>query len=270
MSRKAILNVSSTKKRNGMLTWSNTASNGDNVPVAQQAAYVRASSPNKGFFFWNATAMDLITDAEPNNSINTSQRTATTCYMRGLSEHIQISTSSGLPWFWRRICFTLKEDLDYADEDGTPPIPPANYVDTSNGMQRLLFNDSVNSTPLYQQRIAALIFKGVAGKDWNNITLAPLDTSRITVKYDKTKTIKSGNQVGTHREFKVWHPMNHNLVYGDDEDGATMDTAYTSVTSKAGMGNYFILDIVNPLQDQGADTDTIRIDINSTLYWHEK
>jgi len=111
--------------------------------------------------------------------------------------------------------------------------------------------------------------KGRKSIDWSDPIIAPLDTSRITVKYDKTITSKSGNDRGTVREFKLWHPMNKNLVYGDDEAGDNMTTVFRSVTSKAGMGDYYVMDVITP--GSGAVTsDQLLLQSNSTLYWHEK
>lgn len=261
-----------------MLTYSNTATNGSGVNATSiSAAFVAATAGTAaalvpGFFLWNATAQSIFANGNGGNVIiNAAERTSTTCYMKGLSEHLQISTSSGLPWFWRRICFTHKFPLEYPTGTDTAPVTtPATYVDTSNGIERLFFNSSINATPLYQAGLYELIFKGKQAVDWTDPILAPTDPTRITVKYDKTTTIKSGNQVGTHREVKMFHPMNHNLVYSDDEVGAGENGSYVSVSSKSGMGNFFVLDLFSPLPNQGSATDILRINANSTLYWHEK
>lgn len=267
MTRKTILNATSRKKRNGMLSWSNTASTGASQAVASGPAYV--NGVGTGFFLWNATAMDLLAGNGAANVITQeSARTSTTCYMRGLSEHVRIQTSSGLPWFWRRICFTIKGGFN-VPADATPTQTVRTYQDTTNGMERLWFNNDVNNTPNLKNSLAAVIFKGSQGADWNDFIVAPVDTRRITVKYDKTMTIRSGNANGTVREKKLWHPMNHNLVYDDDEAGDVETGAYVSTASKAGMGDYYVLDMIGA-GTGGTTSDLILIQANSTLYWHEK
>lgn len=267
MNRKSLLNVTSTKKRNGMLAWSNTTSTGASQSVAPSAAYVNGNAV--GYFLWNATAQDLNNQTGvPANVGQEASRTASTCYMRGLSEHIRIQTSSGLPWFWRRVCFTFKGVPPFSTTD-TPTQTLRAYQDTTTGMQRLLFNLEVNASPNTRNNLDGLIFKGAKGLDWNDIMVAPLDTRRITVKYDKVTTIKSGNANGTVLERKLWHPMNKNLVYDDDESGDVEATSYVSTTSKAGMGDYYVLDMMYA-GSGGAAGDLLLFNPNTTLYWHEK
>lgn len=266
MTKRRILNVTSRKKRNGMLSFSNTASSGASQTVAQGPAYV--NGVGTGFFLWVATAQDLV---DSNNNTGTvseeAARTATSCYMRGLSEHIRIQTSSGLPWFWRRICFTYKGTFPRSTD--TPTQTSIAYLDTSNGMQRLWFNTDVNNTPNLRNEVDGIIFKGAKGVDWNDIIVAPTDTRRITVKYDKTRLIRSGNANGTIIESKLWHPMGKNIVYADDESGENEATSYLSVNSKAGMGDYYVLDLIQA-GTGGSTSDACLIQANSTLYWHEK
>nr|QVW56503.1 MAG: capsid protein [Gemycircularvirus] len=265
MTKKRILNVTSKKKRNGMLSWSNTTASGGSQITAQGPAYVNGSTG--GLFLFCPTAMDLTVNNTPNLFIDASNRTSTTCYMRGLSEHIRIQTSSPIPWFWRRICFTVK-GFPFL-RSASPTNPEDSYVETNNGMERLWLNIGINNSTVYYNSITALLFKGVSQKDWTDPLIAPLDTSRVTVKYDKTWTIKSGNAAGAVTERKHWFPMNHNLVYDDDESGTTTDTSFRSVSSKAGMGDYYVLDFFSSGTGGGV-SDLIRIDSNATLYWHEK
>lgn len=266
MSKRRILNTSSTKKRNGMLTWSNTTPTGAFQPAALGVAYVAGNTT--GRFLWQATAMDL-NDASgnPNLKINQAQRTATTCYMKGLSEHVRIQTSTGVPWFHRRICFTFRGLAPFrANVSGETT---AVKVETTNGWQRLFNNIGVDSAPQTLSAREAVLFRGEGQRDWNDPILAPTDPTRIDVKFDKTWTLKSGNASGTVYERKLWHPMNQNLVYDDDEQGNTESTVDYSVTSKQGMGDYYVYDILSPgLQATAADIAAIYS--NSTLYWHEK
>ncbi|AGU67670.1 capsid protein [Faecal-associated gemycircularvirus 1b] len=265
MPRKRILNITSRKKRNGMLSWSNTTPSGSTKAVGIGPAYVNGSTG--GLFLFCPTAQSLVTASSTNLVIQDSDRTASTCYMKGFSEHIRIQTSSPTPWFWRRICFTVKGYPFTAS--ASPTVPELPYLDTSNGLERLWVNLGTNNSTALYNSITELLFKGLSQKDWTDPLIAPLDTSRVTVKFDKTWTIKSGNASGAVTERKHWFPMNHNLVYDDDENGATVDTRYLSVNSKAGMGDYYILDFFSP-GTGGGTGDLIRIDSNATLYWHEK
>lgn len=262
-----MLNITSRKKRNGMLSWSNTAGSGASQPVATGPAYV--NGVGSGFFIWQATANDLLNQAgNPAVVSAEANRTATTCYMRGLSEHIRVQTSSGLPWFWRRICFTLKGGLPFSTLD-SPTQPNRTFQDTTSGLQRLWFNLDVNASPNSRNNIDGIIFKGSKGVDWNDPIVAPVDTRRVSLKYDKTCTIRSGNANGAVIEKKLWHGMNKNLVYDDDEAGDNESTSYSSTDSKAGMGDYYVLDVIQA-GTGGTTSDAILLQANSTLYWHER
>lgn len=254
-----------------MLTWSNTSPTGASQTTARNTAFVAGNAT--GYFLWGATQMDLSSQAGGGNIlINQAERTAQTCYMRGLSEHVRIQTSSGIPWFHRRICFTTRGGSAFNQNNpaDTAPIQASgNSIDTSSGMERLWFNSNVNNTPATVSAQQNLLFKGNYNVDWNDVILAPVDTTRVDLKFDKTWCIRSGNASGTIKERKLWHPMNKNLVYNDDENGEGEDTSYFSVGDKRGMGDYYVLDLFQAGTGASAG-DVLNVFSNSTLYWHEK
>lgn len=269
MTRKRILNTTSRKKRNTMLSVSNTQTNGATQPITAAQTFVAGNRIGK--FLWCATAQDL-SDGGGNlgTTAQAAVRTATNCYMRGISENIRIQTSSGLPWFHRRICFTLKGPAMFIPNTSDTPIQSViPYIDTSNGMQRLWLDQSINNMPNTIANRESLIFKGTQGIDWSEIIAAPTDPQRITVKFDHTWTIRSGNANGTVAERKLWHGMNKTLVYDDDEAGSNEVTSYISTTGRSGMGDYFIYDIIAPGSGSTAG-DVILFSSSTSLYWHER
>jgi hypothetical protein len=184
--------------------------------------------------------------------------------MRGLSETIEIQTSSGLPWQWRRICFCLKNPSYLS-----PAVAP--FLETTAGFVRLMYKNTSGSASdvLLKNNLRTLVFKGVIGSDWNNILTAPIDTTRVDLKSDTTTVISSGNASGRLKRYKRWYPMNSNLVYDDDETGGREAASTYSVTDKRGMGDYYIWDIfVSGIG--GSSTDRMSFDPTATLYWHEK
>nr|USZ80640.1 capsid protein [Tick-associated genomovirus 2] len=266
MGRKSLLNITSRKKRNGMLSWSNTVqTSGASRTTAVGPAVINGQ--NTGFFLWCPTAMDM-----DQNSIvaNVASRSATNCFMKGLSENLRIQTSSQAPWFHRRICFTSRDETFRAGDRDTAPLNPLlPYVDTSQGKERLWLNANINNAPNTLSLYQTLMFKGTVNVDWNDLIVAPLDTGRITVKFDKTWTIQSGNGTGVVRERKLWHPMNKSLVYDDDEIGDAENPAFFSTDSRAGMGDYYVVDIFQGGTGVGA-SDLLQVSANSTMYWHER
>lgn len=253
-----------------MLSFSNTTATGASQTIARNTAFVNATQ--SGYFLFCPTDMNLAANGGGANlKVNVAQRTSTTCFMRGFSEHLRVQTSSGLPWFHRRICFTTRGQTSFniIDPADTQVQASGNSIDTSSGQQRLWLNSQINNQPNTVSNQQAQLFKGKKDIDWNDIIIAPVDTSRVDLKYDKTWVIKSGNQSGTLISRKLWHSMNKNLVYRDDEEGEAMETQYSSVASKQGMGDYYILDLFQAGVGGGAG-DVLNVFSNSTLYWHEK
>ena len=249
-----------------MLTWSNTNSAGVPGVIAQQNAVVNGNQ--LGFFVFCPTAMDL--DA---NSVirNPASRTASTIYAKGLAEHIRIQTSSGIPWFHRRICITTRGVNEFNTPGADPGVLATQqpFTETSNGIQRLFLNTATNNAQNTLSGMLRILFKGAQNVDWTDPIIAPIDTARVTLKFDKTWTMQSGNSNGLVRERKLWHPMNKNVVYDEDETGQTQGSVYFSTESKAGMGDYYVIDVISA--GAGAtSTDQILLAANSTMYWHEK
>lgn len=254
-----------------MLTVTNSAATGGGGSgINITPLYVNGSTSN--WVLWAATAQDLTDQGSAPGTISeAAQRTASTCYMRGLSEHVRLQTSSAMAWFWRRTVFTCKNTASFQTYISPPTGLTGPYWDGSSGIQRLAVNSANQQVSQTTQMSAqqALLFKGTKGIDWTDPLIVPLDTSRVTVLYDRTTTLKSGNQSGTVRESKMWHPFGKNLRYDDDESGSTEITSYWSTSSKVGMGDVFVLDQFVPGEGAGI-SDLMRVDYNSTLYWHEK
>jgi len=275
MSTKAILNKTSRKKRNGMLSYSNTNALGQPQTIAQSPLTLIGSSAgnNIGLVHFRPTALDLDDVNGQTNTITfAATRTATTCFMKGLSEKIRIETSSGSPWFHRRICLTNRDPRFYLVATGDPTGADANAIasgaiETSNGWQRLAANS--NGLPITQATWLGVMFKGLQGRDWDDYITAPIDTNRVTLKFDKTWVYRSGNERGILKEMNLWHGMNKNLNYADDEDGDGVTTTNVSTTDSRGMGDYHIFDFFSQ-GSSGSTSDLLKVRYTSTMYWHEK
>lgn len=213
-------------------------------------------------YLWCATARPAeTTTGVPGSAMQKPVRTNTRCFMRGLKEKIGMRTNSGLGWRWRRICFTIKGDtLNFGNND---PDTSQVFRQTSNGMMRLITMDL--STV---DRVTQIVFRGQNQTDWSNHFIASIDQNKITVYSDKTRVIQSNNESGTIRYYNEWYPMNKNLVYDDEENGDKINPSSFSVEGKAGMGDYYVYDIIEP--QGGSATDSLTFDPQARLYWHEK
>lgn len=268
--KKTLLNITSRKKRDTMMQWVNTnMANGNSDNMHTGKAVVNGTTG--GFFVWSPTARDFTTNTgtTPGVLIDEATRTATTCFMRGLSERIDIQTTSAIPWRWRRICFTAKDPTLLAFNQSGAVTPYNGWWETSQGVGRSWVNNFINATPTQNAVFVEVLFMGTFNNDWTDYYTAKVDTRRIDVKYDRTVVIQSGNQSGVMRKHHMWHSMNKNIVYDDEQRGAGMTGSAYSVQDKRGMGDYIIVDFIAP-HDAASATDLISFQSNSTVYWHEK
>nr|QCX29390.1 capsid protein [Plant associated genomovirus 15] len=269
MTRKRLLNMTSEKKRDKMLNYTNvtaTSQTGSGT-YNPTPAIITGGSATPFVGIWCATARDNTTSSTDRigNKFDVSTRTASSCYMVGLKEAIEIQVADGLPWQWRRMCFTFKGGNTMA---GFLPIPASSFypsLETVNGYVRV-----VNGLTSAQQTVFfGLLFQGLQNTDWSDPLTAKLDNERISVKYDKICTIASGNEEGVIRKYNRWHPMRHNLMYDDDERGGQTQSGTYSVTSKIGMGDYWVIDIIKP-RVGSTSSNQLLFNCESSLYWHEK
>lgn len=258
-----------------MLQYANTSSSGGGtVPIGPGAMFVAGNSQYIGV--WTPTGMDLNSGANQENSIvESSLRTSTTCFIKGVTENMRIETSSGLPWYWRRIIFTSKQGvwLTFNPNDATPNQTnsgsPTVIETSTNGWERLYFNQYTNNAPTTISDWQSTVFKGTQNRDWSDPLTAQIDTAQVDLRSDRLMTIRSGNASGTVKHIKRYYSVNKNLTYRDDESGTALTTNYFSVSDKRGMGDMHILDIFLP--GTGAtSTDILKLTSTSTLYWHEK
>ena len=266
--KRTILNVSSKKKRDTMVTTTNVSPNtpvGGTTYAGGPAIFGAAGVTDGHCFVFVPTARDFTRDLAGVTGFpsDVATRTATTCYMRGVSEKIEVQVADGVPWQWRRICFTIKGTDVLLPT--TPSFSP--FLETSSGFTRVI-NQPGSTT---RTNLEALLFKGNRNQDWSSVITAPIDTARVTPRYDKTITIASGNDSGVIRKYSRWHPMNKNLVYDDDEAGGTENApgAKYSVVSKPGMGDYIIVDYFVPRYGAVLGNQ-MTLSIGASLYWHER
>lgn len=255
MSRRRVLNIATQKKHDNRLTFSNVQNGG--VPPTQQAVVMNGGPTYIIPYICTAQDRSPATFDVPN------YRQRDDVFMRGYRERIQFSVNNGSSWTWRRICFRLKGNAIINSVSATSPL----WLEASpNGWTRSATN--ANGTGLGTSIISE-VFDGQVNVDWTNYFVAALDTNRITVMYDKTRTIKPyGNDQPHNHEYKLWHPMNANFYYRDDESGETSPTSPLHSSGIRGMGDYYIVDFITC---SSVDTDDIAVlNYEGTLFWHER
>ena len=144
MTRKRILTITSRKKRDVMMQYANTSSSGAALPTVSPGQVTIAGNVG-GYFYWQSTARDFgASNTELGAVFDEATRTSTTCFMRGLAERIDIQSSSSVPWRWRRICITTKDNL-YNFSDVGAVAPYNGWLLTLNGVVRPWVNSSINN-----------------------------------------------------------------------------------------------------------------------------
>lgn len=268
LTRKAILNITSRKKKDSMQPIAGEQSTGAPAPTVGPRQFLASDGSIMCLYRPTERLRDTFIGGNPPTVDDPAARTATEVFYRGLRENISISTSGSSAWRWRRICFTFKSDRFNFDPLNTTDRTRLNEF-TSNGYMRAI--NAFNLTDPFQQVmydiINAYVFQGTSGIDWNSTFLAKTDTERIQVKYDKTFIIRSGNDAGIVKDFKFWHPMNKTFVYDEDEQGGAQQNGSLSALTRRSMGDYYVMDIIGCNDD---NAETLLFNPNSTLYWHER
>lgn len=260
----------STKKRDTMIV---TAPGGANPSpsaavtpgrtISMQA--ITTDETNLHVILFNATHRWLV----PNNAAYSAYRTSSTPYIRGIMERVELSPSDGSTWWWRRVVFALKTIIAPSVSLEASIGAQATSGATSYRQVRDLSGESTGQYHTMNEALQQLLFLGVQGVDYLSPMSAKLDRSRVTVIKDVFRTVSSGNALGRPRSIRDWTPVNKTLVYDDTENGLSMTPSPTSVNSKAGIGNIYMVDFFN-CPNSAAPTSALNFNPAHTMYWHEK
>lgn len=296
MSKRSILNTTSLKKRDLLLPVTNSTLD-PQIPSQALPAILGSGRPTPprtpAYTYcipWIPTYRKPVLNAS--SAAYKSSLTTGTPYMKGLSENITISVTGGVPWQWRRICFTYKGNrLFQPFQSGSTSYEPLKFFRNSYEDETAIFRPMYDLASYYGesggptttnpealQQLYLFLFQGnptqftdsVTSTDWINVMTAKTDNSEVNIKYDKTVNLASGNDEGIQRNYRRYHPMEKNLIYDSFESGN--DTGYFpySTGSKPGMGDYYVVDFFQARYGSDADAGNLIFDPRATIYWHEK
>lgn len=215
--------------------------------------------PANGFWsgIWCPSWRLLVTDAAGDT-----YRNRRTIYMKGLREEIRVELGTNLPVEMRRIVFASPDRVQLTGDAGATAQPSFFVENENNRYWRTLGSGSMNNDYLNE------IFAGQRQIDWLNPMTAKTDTKKVKILSDKRFRIATGSNVQTVREFKFYDGVNKNMTYDDDENGGLYLTNGWTEFSRAGtMQNIYVVTIFYGVTDQAL---TPTVDINSTVYWHER
>lgn len=255
MSRKAILNMTSVKKRDTMRIATINSGSATAAPMRG----VSLGIANEQFYagIWCPTwRLFDSTDSTP------ASRQSRTVYWKGFAERYRIETQTNYPIEMRRIVYSTPDRIQLIAGAPAQASPPFFVEQTSNRYWRTTGDGQMNIDYLDD------IFAGVRGVDWLNPMNAKTDTRRVKIISDKKYKIASGNDRVMMKELKFYDALEKNMTYDDDENGGLITTTGFSEVSRAGaLQNVYV---VNLFYATANIASSFSLDIDSTVYWHER
>lgn len=261
ISRKRILEITSVKKRDTMRFAVKTALGW--VPQ-EDIRGVRLTIPgaSNGFYsgIWCPTYRQY------DNGTVEQARNSRTVYWKGVSEKMRIETGSQSPVELRRIVFSVPDKIQLASGAAATDQPSYGLEVDQNRYYRTSGDGSMNINYLN------LVFSGQRPTDWCNPMTAKTDTKRVRIHSDKRMKIASGNSSPGVKEMKFYDALNRNMTYDDDELGGEVVTSGWAETSRFGQQmNVYVLILMMGVGDNATPKDgNVWMDIESTVYWHER
>jgi len=238
MTRRKIVEITSTKKRDTMM-------HGNPALPADTFTTLVSAVPGTKIFLWCPTYRELSFATEEN------KRNTSRTFFKGVSERATITAQSGTPWSWRRIIFSTK---------GLRPNDSF-MVDLSGRYRRAL-------APFNEAAFIQRLFQGTEGSDWNSFFNAKVDTNRVKLITDRTREIRSGNDLLHKHHYKSWIPVNKSLIYDDEESGNGKIGSGWQSNGIGGYGDVFVMDIF--VSATSAANNNLEVALEATAYWHEK
>jgi len=272
-SKRKLVDMTSVKKRDTMIVASAGGINPDPKVITvtgriAQLGYGTVDASGIHVILFNPTHRWLV----PNNAAYQAYRTSTRPFLKGLLERVELNPTDGSTWWWRRIIFaikgrvgnTLTTEANIGAQATSGATSYRQFRDLSGEASGNYFDTNVN--------MQATLFEGVVGTDWLSPMSAKIDRSRVTLIKDKSRMLSSGNDWGKPKIYRDYTPINKTLVYDDEENGLSMNPSPLSTSSKAGIGNIYVVDFFQCPRPANAGTPGSGITVNpqSTLYWHEK
>lgn len=259
MSTRRVLNITSRKKVDSMLPI--VVGEDNNTTVGA----FTSSQPLLSLFIPNARNTRTFIS-------NPAVRNTSDIFAVGYKEKVHLTVNGGGTLMWRRIVFYLKgQDLRNAmDSSNAGNIPGQLFNQTVEGGCRRVIGPLQGVTNA-QNELQSYVFRGQEDLDWSNQFTAPLDTRRITVKSDRTRTIRPGNDTGASRLFNLWYPIRRTISYEDDLESDVVGDVPFSTAGLRGIGDIYVMDIMGIVNggDESPVT-TYTFSPEGSFYWHEK
>lgn len=252
MTAKAILNLTSVKKRDTMIQ-GQVAGNGD---VTTQP-YFRIDMGANGYVAWCQNA----SYRERGNSLAAPVRNLRDIFLKGFSETVRFDTNSGNPVIVRRLVVSMPTRIDLTGGVSMPNNQPTRVV--KDGVHYIGIGNGPLNINLYET-----LFAGKQNTDWSDVITAKPDNRRMKVHQDKTLFIKSGNAAEAVRQYKFWDRINKKVQYDDEEQGNDVYTSgFTTTSTQGHQQNVYVVYIFFNPSNVALSADIYQ---QRTMYWHER
>lgn len=259
MSSRRVLNITSRKKVDNMMPVVIAEDNVETVgPYTSQ-------SPMLSLFVPNARRTRT-------SITNPAVRNVSDIFAVGYKERVRVDVMGGATFMWRRVVFMLKgSDLRVAmNSSNSGNIPNQLYDQTTEGGCRRVIGPLLGQTNALTE-LQTYVFRGQEDVDWADQFTAPLDTRRITVKSDKLRVIRPGNDTGASRVYKCWYPIRRTISYEDDMESDTVGDRAFSTTGLRGIGDMYVMDIMSITNNTSDAPETsYKFGPEGSFYWHER
>lgn len=261
MSRRAILNITSDKKQDNMM--SATVSGGV-INIAE--LNLTASNTVVGTLFsptQRVSSQNAIGSFDPRADRNSSDT-----FAKGYKESVRIAIGGNSGWMWRRIVFETKSD------PVTGPVSPFNAASATSsvtGYVRLVNQLTTTGMAACTQ----LLLKGDIGFDWHNPFEAKVDNERVKIHSDRVFTINNPTGFTTANQrfvknYKFYNGLNKTLIYNDEESGKSELPQNWASSNRRSMGDLYVFDMFFCVAGASDVDARLTFTPQGTYYWHEK
>ncbi|QCX35070.1 capsid protein [Blackfly genomovirus 7] len=273
MTRKRLITTMSSKKRDTMLSAAAVGVNPSpqNTKVVGQKLTINPIPTNTSAGVHMSVFMPSYRGLVPNNYSFLAARDRHTDVGKGISETYQLNPSDASMWQWRRVVVHYKGDFN-----NTPPSVFQNIgaQNAAGGATYRFFTDMTGDTTggftAFYDSVNDVLFRGILTTDWLNPLLAKIDTARVTVLSDVSRSLSSQNDSPRPRFIKTYVPVNRTLQYDDEENGTSVTPSFVAVENKIGIGNIYVFDFFGCSAPISTVSSQLSVTSQMTYYWHEK
>lgn len=225
-----------------------------------------SGTDQQAFFVFCPTFRIPFVPGTGGNLSNISQREASYTFAKGIKENCRLYVSGPGGVLWRRLVISFHSDPQAGPIGGWAP-KWTTAKNSTTGYARALYNQLAGSNfPSIQSNL----WRGFGGVDWTDDFTAKPDTQLVKVHYDRTMSFNPG--AGTTASSTIYsksfyHPLNKMMLYADDEQANTGNTA--GFVGRGGLGDVYIVDLFRK-SNLSDSTTTWQFSPECTYYWHER